>query len=179
MRVLEAPGLVLEPQTRAHAEAMFAVLSDPAVYEYEMQPPASVGALRERFARLESRCSEDGREHWLNWVIRVPDGDLAGFVQATVQPGGRAAIAYILGSRYWGRGIASRAVRAMIGELRERYGARELTAVLKHRNQRSLRLLERLGFEPASEYHVARIGTEADELLYVAPVDAALSRGAG
>ena len=41
MRVVEAPALTLEPQTVAHAEEMFRLLSDPAIYEYENEPPPS------------------------------------------------------------------------------------------------------------------------------------------
>src|SRR5438105_11650934 len=77
------PGFALEPQLPIHAEQMFEVLSDPAIYEYENEPPASVDWLRARFARLESRQSPDGCEKWLNWVIRLPSSELAGYVQAT------------------------------------------------------------------------------------------------
>ena len=73
MRTLEAASLKLEPQTVAHAEEMFVVLCDPGIYEYENAPPTSLAWLQARFTRLESRCSADGREQWLNWVIRVPD----------------------------------------------------------------------------------------------------------
>jgi RimJ/RimL family protein N-acetyltransferase len=150
LRAIVADGLALEPQVLAHAEEMFAVLSDPAIYEYENQPPASLAWLRERYARLESRRSPDGREQWLNWVIRLPGGELAGYVQATVDAAGRAGIAYVLSSRHWGRGVARRAVEAMIGELAGHHGVRSLSAVLKRANDRSRRLLEQLGFSPVS-----------------------------
>jgi len=43
----------------------------------------------------------------------------------------------------------------MISELVRRYQVRQLTAVFKRKNFRSLRLLERLGFSPASlEQHM-------------------------
>jgi ribosomal-protein-alanine N-acetyltransferase len=112
MQVIEGASLILEPQTVTHAEEMFTVLSDPAIYENE--PPPSLEWLRARFARfarLESRRSPDGQEQWLNWVIRLPTSDLAGYVQATVRSNGRTAIAYEMSSRYWGRGLASQAVQ--------------------------------------------------------------------
>ena len=165
MRIVAAAGLTLEPQTAAHAEEMFVVLSDPAIYEHENEPPHSLSWLRERFARLESRRSADGREQWLNWVIRLPTRELIGYVQATVHADGRAAIAYELSSAYWGRGLARRAVEAMIGELVERHGVQELTAVLKQENLRSRRLLERLGFAPASPASCAELQVEPDETL--------------
>jgi ribosomal-protein-alanine N-acetyltransferase len=60
MRVIDIGSLTLELQTAAHAEAMFVVLSDPAIYEYENEPPASLDWLRTRFAKLETRLSADG-----------------------------------------------------------------------------------------------------------------------
>jgi RimJ/RimL family protein N-acetyltransferase len=161
---------MLEPLTAAHAEEMFEVLSDPAIYEYENAAPASLDWLRERYRRLETRCSADGTEHWLNWVIRIPSRELIGYVQATVHPDGRAAIAYELASRFWGRGLAFAAVQAMIQMLDEDYGVRTLSAVFKRPNYRSLRLLERLGFMLASSELHAELGAEADELLMVRSV---------
>ena len=98
MRKLTATTLTLEPQLPAHAEAMFAVLSDLANYRFGSTPPVSMDGLRHRFERLASGRSPDGREHWLNWVIRLPDGPLAGYVQATIDADGLATIGYELGS---------------------------------------------------------------------------------
>ena len=165
MNTLDADGLVLEPQTAAHAPAMFEVLSDPAIYEYENEAPPSLAWLERRFRHLESRQSADGREQWLNWVIRLPDGALAGYVQATVHADGRAAIAYELASRYWGKGLASSSVRAMIDELARACRATTLTAILKRPNRRSMRLLQRLGFLLASAELHRRLHAEADEWL--------------
>jgi [ribosomal protein S5]-alanine N-acetyltransferase len=150
--------LTLEPQTAAHAQEMFALLSDPKIYRYENQPPASLDWLRERFRKLESRRSPDGREQWLNWVIRLESGEAAGYVQATVHEDGRAAIAYVLGSRFWDRGIGRAAVSSLIVILKDQYRVQRLTAVLKRANERSRLLLERLGFSPAS------LEVEPDEL---------------
>ncbi len=165
MRVIRTRRLSLEPQVAAHAEEMYRVLSDPRIYEFENEPPPSLEWLRERFAKLESRRSPDGSERWLNWTVRLAGSGPIGYVQATVQPSGRAAIAYEISSLYWGRGIASEAVEAMIGELVQRYEVRTLAAVLKKANHRSLRLLQRLGFSPAPAAFHARPAPEPDELL--------------
>ena len=165
MRTIAGNGLTLEPQTVAHAERMFVVLSDPAIYEYENEPPPSLEWLCTRFAKLESRQSADGSEQWLNWVIRIPTSDLVGYVQATVFSNGRAAIAYELSSAYWGRGFGRRAVQSMMTELIERYHVHTITAVLKIQNRRSLRLLERLGFSLASPDAHAGHKIETGEVL--------------
>jgi RimJ/RimL family protein N-acetyltransferase len=171
MHVIETESFTLEPQTAAHAEAMFAVLGDPAIYEYESEPPASLEWLRERFTKLESRRSADGREQWLNWVIRLPTSELIGYVQATVHPDQRAAIAYVLSSAYWGRGLARQAVQAMVGELAVHYQVRTLSAVLKTGNLRSMGLLERLGFSRASPEEHVEYQVEPGESLMQRQVD--------
>jgi ribosomal-protein-alanine N-acetyltransferase len=156
VRVIKTARVTLEPQVAAHAEEMFRVLSDTAIYEFENKPPPSVEWLRTRFARLETRCSADGSELWLNWVIRLPTSELIGYVQATIRQEDCAAIAYELASAYWGRGLAHDSVEAMMSELAQSYQVRSLFAVLKKANLRSIRLLERLGFSLASpEQHLA------------------------
>ncbi len=165
MRSIESELLTLEPQVAAHADEMFEVLGDPAIYRYENEPPVSREWLRTRFTRLESRRSGNGSEQWLNWVIRLRDGTLAGYVQATVRPDESAAVAYVLASPYWGKGIGSAAVRAMIGELHARYGVKVLDATLKRTNLPSQRLLERMGFELAAPVQHAEREIDADEIL--------------
>jgi RimJ/RimL family protein N-acetyltransferase len=169
MRVLVADRLTLEPQRASHAEAMFVVLSDPAIYEYENAPPPSLEWLRARFIRLETRVSNDGSEQWLNWVIRLAGGELIGYVQATVHENGSAGIGYELASAWWGRGYATIAVRAMIGELAAHYGVRQLNAIAVGRNHRSRRLLERLGFSLATPEQHAQYGADPAEVLMTRP----------
>ena len=167
IRRIEAEGLTLEPQTAAHAEEMFDVLCDPAIYLHENEPPVSAEWLRARFARLESRASADGSEQWLNWVVRLPSGPLIGYVQATVRANGGAAIAYVLRSSHWRRGLARRATEAMIGELIAYHGVTRLTAVAKRTNLDSLHLLERLGFALATPEQHAALDVEPDEVLWL------------
>ena len=153
MRTLHAHGLTLVPQVAAHADAMFALLNDSAVYTYlDDEPPVSAATLRERFERLESRASADGREQWLNWAVQLDGGVIAGFVQATVCARGRAWVAFVLGQAHWGRGHAQHAARAMLGELSAHYGVTHALAAAERANRRSLALLARLGFAlaPAS-----------------------------
>jgi len=88
-----------------------------------------------------------------------------------VHPDARAAIAYELSSAYWGRGLACQAVQAMVSELVGHYRVRSLSSVLKRENLRSMRLLERLGFSPASpEQHVEH-RAEPDELLMLREIE--------
>lgn len=165
LRTLLASHCTLEPQVAAHAAEMFRVLSDPAIYEFENEAPPSEAWLTQRYRRLESRASPDGSERWLNWVVRLPGGELAGYVQATVLPAGVALVAYELNSRHWRQGIGRSAVRAMLDELRTQYGIHTLVAVLKARNFRSEALLRRLGFVPATAAQAGAYRDGPDELV--------------
>lgn len=165
MRIIKTVSLTLEPQTIAHADEMFIVLNDPAIYAFENEPPQSLEWLRSRFAKLESRQSPDGQEQWLNWVVRLPTTELIGFVQATVRPAGCAAIAYVFASAHWGRGLAREAVDAMMAELGAHYQVHTFTAELKRENLRSVKLLERLGFWLASPAEQFKHQVASDELL--------------
>jgi RimJ/RimL family protein N-acetyltransferase len=167
MRALATQRLLLEPQRAEHADEMFALLQDPALYRYENEAPRSVERLRERFARLETRASGDGSEAWLNWVVRLPGAGLIGFTQATVHADDSAGIAYVFGSTYWGRGYAYEAVHAMLRELADRWHVRRFRAVLKRENARSLQLLARLGFAPGPRDAPPHDDVAADETLMV------------
>jgi RimJ/RimL family protein N-acetyltransferase len=167
MRTLRASQCTLEPQVEAHAREMFGVLSDPAIYEFENEAPPSEAWLAHRYKQLESRQSTDGSEQWLNWVIRLPGGELAGYVQATVLPSGECSIAYQLASRYWRRGIARSAVQAMLEELESALGVHEFVAVLKAANFRSLAFLRALGFMPANPDERFQHPAESDERIMV------------
>ena len=173
MRVLETPRLTLEPQVVAHAEELFVVLCDPAIYEYENQPPRSLDWFRARLAKLESRRSPDAREQWLNWAVRLRASTLIGYVQATVAADGRALIAYELASAHWGQGLGYEATNAMVRELQDRYGVRAMAAVFKKANHRSRRLLERLGFAPGPPEQYIEHQVEPDEDLMLRPSAAA------
>jgi len=166
---LRAGGLILEPQVAGHAAEMFTVLSDPAIYEFENSPPESEAWLERRFRRLESRQSADGAERWLNWVIRLPSGELAGYVQATVTRAGVACVAYELASRHWRQGIGGASVRAVMAELTTSYSVHTFVAVLKAANFRSRALLLSLGFTDVPPPGIAPVAREADEIVMYRP----------
>lgn len=174
MRSLATPRCTLEPLLASHASEMFHVLSDPAIYEFENEPPASMEWLAHRYELLESRASPDGTEQWLNWVIRLPTGDLAGYVQATVLPTGAAYVAYELNSRHWRQGIGKSAVTAMLEELRSAYSVHTGIAVLKTANHRSMSFLLHLGFSRVSRSQAAQYHPEPDEEVMIRRLDVPL-----
>lgn len=167
MRTIRTPSCSLEPQLVAHASEMFEVLSDPAIYEFEGEPPPTVERLAEGYRRRESRASPDGTEQWLNWVVRLPSGQLAGYVQATVLRSGASYIGYEFSSKYWRQGLGSSSVRALLDELASTYQVHTIVAVLKKANYRSTGLLRKLAFSSCPEELAAEFEAEADEIILV------------
>jgi [ribosomal protein S5]-alanine N-acetyltransferase len=167
MRTLRTPLCSLEPQVVAHANEMFAVLCDPAIYEFEGEPPPSIERLAEGFRRKQSRLSPDGAERWLNWVVRLPNGHLAGYVQATVLQTGASYIGYEFASRYWRQGLGTASVGAMLDELASAYQVHTFVAVLKAANHRSTGMLAKLAFSPCPAEQAAEFESEVDEIILV------------
>ena len=146
--VLETGRLRLEPLRVRHARELFPLYQDARIYRYIPQdPPASVEALEERCRLLEGRLSGDGREVWLNWVVRSKDTKrVLGRIEATVREDATAGIAYELSPLFWGAGYATEGCARVLDLLFGAYAVDEVNALVDTRNSSSIRLLERLGF---------------------------------
>lgn len=167
METLITADLTLEPLVAGHAEAMFEVLSDPELHRYlDDGSPPSLDHLRAVYRELEARVSPDGSRLWLNWIVRPHGGEPAGFVQATVT-GADAWVAYVLARDEWGRGHAFQATRAIVDHLRSACGVTRFLATTEAENDRSIRLLRRLGFRAATEAEAREDGLSATERLFV------------
>jgi RimJ/RimL family protein N-acetyltransferase len=165
--------VVLERRTRAHADELFLLLADPDIYCFiDEAPPASLDALRERFARAESGESPDGSERWLNWVILTSAGRVAGFVQATIQGGAEANVAYVVGTAFQGRGVAVQAVRKMLEILASDYGVALFTIVADRANTKSLRVAAKLGFCEVSQSTAIKRNVAVSDIMMQRSVDA-------
>ena len=167
MQELGTSRLRLEPLVVAHADAMFVVLSDVALHrDLDQSPPHSLAALRERYAKLATRRSPDGREQWLNWIVCLDDAAM-GFVQATVRTDRSAWIAYLFARAHHGRGYATEATRAMIDHLVDRYDVATFRATVEATNAPSIRLLQRVGFHLADAAEAGRHRSTDSERLFV------------
>ena len=121
-----------------------------AIYEHENEPPESEAWLRERYTQARDAPSGDGSEQWLNWIVRVASGEAIGYVQATVEARPRlrrvrarqpmVGAGACAGGRPRHDGRASRGLRRAASSSR----------CSRRRNERSRRLLGRLGFVPAA-----------------------------
>ncbi|KKJ95845.1 GNAT family N-acetyltransferase [Micromonospora sp. HK10] len=160
-----APGpirtgrLLLLPLLVEHAEEMAAVLADPALHAFTGGAPADPAALRARYERLVAG-SPDPAVSWCNWVIRLADeGCLVGTVQATVTgPADErlAEIAWVVGTLWQGRGIATEAARALVDWL-ARHGVRTVIAHIHPEHRASAAVATAAGLTPTDVRHEGEI----------------------
>ena len=165
----------LHPVTRADAPSMVAVLADPALYVHTGGDPPSLERLTGWFAALESRTSTSGHQLWLMWVIDAPQGPSgphrradaepaehrgaearagyqgpAGYVQATVDVD-RAALAWVVGTAFQGQGLATAAAAEVVACMAVTFGVSTFVASIAPGHVASMRVAERLGFQPTEE----------------------------
>ena len=88
------------------------------------------------------------------WAVEeLATGDVIG--EAGLYPmngtGPDIEVGYALGTRWWGRGYATEAGRAILGAAFEHLGVPRVVAVAKRENTASLRVLGKLGFRQEGE----------------------------
>ena len=108
--------------------------------------------------------------HWADKVLCddtvvkktiVFDGEVAGYVVCFEQSG-RPLVGYWIGRRYWGRGVATRA----LSEFLRGVGTRPLYAYVAKHNAGSIRVLEKSGFRICGEGRASREVAEVEELTF-------------
>lgn len=155
--------LVLRPYEDDDLDQLHAVLySDVDAMRLLGGPRDLAGT---RFALERSMTQQDitGFSFWP--VIERESGLLVG--EAGLFPlspeGPDVALGYAFGARWWGRGYATEASRAVIGEAFGPLGLDRLVAITREANLGSRHVLEKLGFRPEGVRHV----WGAEQLFFV------------
>lgn len=144
--------MTLVPLAASDAEEMAGVLSGAGLYTFTGGSPPDVAGLRARYARLAAGRSPDGRQEWRNWIIRLPGGAAAGYVQATITDGGaQAEIAWVVGLPWQGQGYASEAARAVVAWLESR-GVSAIQAHIHPGHAASAAVARRAGLLPTARH---------------------------
>lgn len=145
--VLEGDGLRLRGFRDGDLQDFFELHADPRVMRYWSFPAWTDPAqARERFA---SALAAHDAGRMLCWALADTASDrLIGTVTlfAIDRAQGRAEIGYALCASHWGRGLARDALRMVIDHTFGAMALRRIEADADPRNDRSCRLLERLGF---------------------------------
>jgi RimJ/RimL family protein N-acetyltransferase len=150
-RPIESSHLRLEPLRVEHADVLAVLLDDPALHTFTGGLPASAADLRDRFRRQVVGHSPDGREGWLNWVVRVAESDEpVGTVQATLTLDDEEAVAelaWVTAGPHQRQGYATEAAAALVGWLTEQ-GVTGLVAHVHPEHLASASVARTLGLHP-------------------------------
>ncbi|HYN67944.1 MAG TPA: GNAT family N-acetyltransferase [Ornithinibacter sp.] len=141
--------LRLEPLRVEHADAMVAVLADAGLYTFTGGTPPTLEHLRQRYGH-QVAGSGDPSEEWHNWVVYLgAAGPAVGFVQATVHPEESSAeLAWVVGERWQGRGIAREAAALVLDHLLGSGRVRRVVADVHPEHVASQRVAASLGLAP-------------------------------
>jgi len=149
--LIQADGLDLEPLGQHHAVELYPLLADAQLHTFlGGEPPASAEDLQQVYASRLSRRSPDGRQLWLNWVVRLrPEGAAIGYVQATIDSE-RTLVAWVIASAHQGRGHAAQAATALVTWLQQ-LGVPTIQARIHPFHTASQRVAKRAGFLPTGQ----------------------------
>jgi RimJ/RimL family protein N-acetyltransferase len=151
--------LVLLPLLVQHAEEMAAALADPQLHTFIGGAPADPQALRARYERLVAGPA-DPTISWCNWVIQLRDeACLVGTVQATVTGPAHnrtAEIAWVVGTPWQGRGIATEATRGLVAWLAQQ-PAQTIIAHIHPEHRASAAVATAAGLTPTGVWHEGEV----------------------
>jgi len=145
--ILETGRLILRQLTNDDLDFVFRHFSDPRVNEYLLDEPP-VASLAEAQAIIDF-YQEPKANTYNRWgLVRKSDGRMIGTVgfHKWSKAHRRAEIGYDLSPGAWGEGYMSEAVRAAIGHGFEHMALHRIDALVYTANDRSFRLLQKLGF---------------------------------
>lgn len=146
---LESQRLRYEKITSAHAKELQEALCDQKVYEFITDHRAPTpDELFQAFQRKEAGSPPSrSDEIWIDYAVRSMETGIAiGHIEATILQG-QAEIAYLFGPQFWGHGFALEAVHWLQQLLYSEFRVTGLWATVSGLNDRSLRLLARLGYD--------------------------------
>jgi ribosomal-protein-alanine N-acetyltransferase len=145
--VLETERLLLRKMRLDDAEAMFAYASDPEVTRYVLWDTHRSIEDSEDFLRLATEGYERG--DFGGWGVVLKDSGAfigtCGMDAGYAPEHARAELGYVLSREYWGRGLMSEAVRAVIRFGFERLELNRLEARCIAENVASARVMEKAG----------------------------------
>ena len=159
---IETDRMLLRPFRPGDAEALHEVWSDPAARRFggDWPTPRTLADTRRYLEPMLAGQRERGYASWA--VLERGSGRLIGDCGVFPEDGRgpELELAYGLAPDVWGRGYATEAAAACLQVAFGDLGAAQVVADVDPANAPSIRVLEKIGFEPAGE--------KGGKLLYVA-----------
>ena len=143
LTVLETQRLVLRAPQLEDAKAVAALANDRRIAENTARVPHPY-----RIADAESWITAAGAAlEGETYLITLANRTLVGGCGFDMRDGPVPEIGYWLGTRYWGKGYATEAVRALIDHAFTDLGHQALQSCVRVTNPGSRRVLEKCGFQ--------------------------------
>ena len=143
--ILKTDRLMLRPMTMADAPALFAILGDAEAMEFWGRPPLP------RLATVEAQMADELAAMQVGsffcWTV-VRGDDAIGSIDLNSGGGTEAWTGFAFRRDQWGRGLGREALAAVIAHAFGPMGLVRLLARVQEGNQRAVRLLQGLGFQP-------------------------------
>lgn len=141
--------LFIRPVQLTDAEALFSFRSDPDCAEFMSSIPLNMDEMRERIQKTANEINQPGT--WFQYIIFEKDGssvvgDIGLHFLAADTQNKQVELGYILHKKYWGKGYATEALIPIIDYLVYTLDKHRLVANIDPSNNRSIRLIEKLGF---------------------------------
>ena len=148
-------------------DALAGLLNDPSIAGFTSVPHPYTREDADRWLRFVNQTTRKQKET-RQFAIRCGEELAGGFDFRRLRPGHKAEIGYWLGSPFRGRGIMTEVVGAACGYARERWKTERVEAFVYPRNQASIRLLEKNGFnkEGLLKNFYKKNGALLDALLF-------------
>lgn len=165
-QMIKTERLFLSEMTLADTEILFGYWSDDSVTRYmNIEPFQSLQPVEEMIRMLRQLEIEGKALRCV--IILQATGEIIGtcgfnYIDHENQ---RAEIAYDLGTRFWKRGYATEAVQALMNWGIESFKLHRMEAKVDPRNEASISLLEKLGFQEEGLLRgYEKIGTEYQDV---------------
>jgi RimJ/RimL family protein N-acetyltransferase len=161
--------LLLRPWQLEELDRFHALRGDPSVARYLYDEPLTVEQAAERLSQVRSELSEPGG--WMNIAVeRARDGVLLGDVglRWSSESHRQAEIGYTFMPEHQGHGYATEAAAALVDLAFEQLAVHRVEGRLDARNERSARVLERLGMRCQAHLVENELvkGEWTDELIF-------------
>jgi [ribosomal protein S5]-alanine N-acetyltransferase len=144
---LQTDRLILRPLAMEDVDFVFQHFHDPQVVQYLMDEPP-VADYAQAQAIIDFYLEPEGKTHNRWGIVRRADNRLIGTCgyHKWEKAYFRAEIGYDLSPDCWGQGYMTEALRSVIRHGFERMGLNRIDALVYIHNDRSIQLLQRLGF---------------------------------
>ena len=166
---LQAHNVTLRPAQPADAVSLCTWRDEPSVRQFQPLGTTTLSQLRAELSRQAMTDLFRGQGDKFQWIIRFEDQPV-GWITLVITnwDHGLAEIGYALSTPYQGLGLMPQALTLLLAELFLRSKLDRIEARCAIDNERSQRVLEKLGFQREGrlrEYFVLR-GKRVDNYLY-------------